>query len=462
MTGTHPLLVLSNRGPVSFSQAADGTVVTKRAAGGLVVALGPGVERDGALWVSAEVGDESGPASTGAVEAEGLAVQTLTLDSDDYRAYYDVIANQTVWFALHGLWDMPRRPRFDRHWWAAWERFGAVNEKFAETTAASAAPGATVLVQDFHLALVPSLLAARRPDLHIATFLHTPWCSPEQWSVLPERVATDLLAGLADGGAAGFHSARWAEAFTACCQRWLGRTPTTFISPAATDSDDLAAVAESDACEAELRQLDDLVAGRQLIVRVDRIELSKNVLRGFWAYDELLEIRPDLRGQVVFAAMVYPSRLGLAEYLAYGQEVTALVERLNAKWEAAVPGWKAIMLDPADNHPRSVAALRRSDVLLVNPVRDGLNLVAKEGPLVNERDGVLVLSQQAGAWDELGAHAIGINPYDISGTAAAIGEALDMPAEERAGRAEALRKTVAGRGPLDWFDEQVAAASGQA
>jgi trehalose 6-phosphate synthase len=453
MNGEHNLLVLSNRGPVSFTRADDGTLVVKRGAGGLVVTLGPGVERDGALWISAEVGTA---AEVDDLRSEG--VRSVAVAPDDYRAYYDVISNQSVWFCLHGLWDLPRRPRFDRHWWAAWARFRAVNEQFAAAAAAAAAPGATVLIHDFHLALVPAILASRRPDLKTSTFLHTPWCSPAEFEVLPEEAAIALLSGLSGGGACGFHSARWADAFVECCQRWLGRTPATFVSPAATDTDDLRAVAASDACEEQARRLDAEVGGRRLIVRVDRIELSKNVLRGFWAYDELLEDRPELQGQVVFAAMVYPSRLGLAEYLAYGQEVTALAERLNAKWAAQVPGWTPIILDPEDNHPRSVAALRRADVLLVNPVRDGLNLVAKEGPLVNDRDGVLVLSRQAGVWDELGAHAIGVNPFDISATAAAMGAALDLPAADRADRAEALRKSVEARGPLDWFDDQLAAA----
>jgi trehalose 6-phosphate synthase len=208
-----------------------------------------------------------------------------------------------------------------------------------------------------------------------------------------------------------------------------------------------------------MARLDEMVGDRQLIVRVDRIELSKNVLRGFWAFDELLETRADLRGKVVFAAMVYPSRLGLAEYLAYGQEVQTLAARINAKWGVEGPGgWTPIVLDPEDNHPKSVAALCRADVLLVNPVRDGLNLVAKEGPLVNQRGGVLVLSHQAGAWDELGGHALGVNPFDVTGTASALSVALDLPAAERADRAEALRKVVEARGPLDWFDDQRAAA----
>ncbi len=457
MAADHHLLVLSNRGPLSIERTPDGALAARRGGGGLVVTLGPGVERDRALWVAAGVGaDDEAAAGRGLFDAEGFRVQPVMIDPADYRAYYDVIANQTLWFCLHDLWDLPRRPRFDRHWWAAWERFRAVNARFAAAACEAAAPGATVLVHDYQLALVPEMLAARRPDLRTAAFVHTPWCSPQELATLPDSVGAELLAGLAGGGACGFHSARWAEAFEACCRERLGRTPLTFVSPAATDIDDLRLVAASPECKQEHARLAAGIGDRRLVVRVDRIEPSKNVLRGFWAFDELLESRPDLRGQVVFAAMVYPSRLGLAEYLAYGQEVMALAEQINAKWSGS--GWTPILLDPEDNHPKSVAALRRSDVLLVNPIRDGLNLVAKEGPLVNERDGVLVLSDRAGAWDELGEQAMGVNPFDVSGTARALATALDLTASERSVRAQSLRKMAGARSPLEWFDDQRAAA----
>ena len=448
-----------------MTRDADGTLVAKRGAGGLVVTLSAGVERDGALWIAAATGpDDQEAAAQGLFDAESFRVAPVIVEGADYRAYYDVIANQTLWFCLHGLWDLPRRPRFDQYWWSAWARFRAVNEQFAAAAAAAAAPGATVLVHDYQLALVPALLADTRPDLRTAAFIHTPWCSPQELAVLPDEVAEAVLAGLAGGGACGFHSARWADAFEACCRERLGRAPITFVSPAATDVDDLRSVAASEECRLELARLDAAVGDRQLIVRVDRIELSKNVLRGFWAYDELLEDRVDLRGRVIFAAMVYPSRLGVAEYLAYGQEIQAVAARINAKWASTwtasgeVESWTPIMLDAHDDYPMSVAALRRADVLLVNPIRDGLNLVAKEGPLVNERNGVLVLSHQAGAWDELGDHAIGVNPFDISGTAAALAGALDLPPAERAARSRMLRKVIEARSPLDWFDDQRASA----
>ena len=191
-------------------------------------------------------------------------------------------------------------------------------------------------------------------------------------------------------------------------------------------------------------------------MRVDRIELSKNLLRGFWAFEELLETRPRWRGEVVFAAFGYPSRETLAEYIGYRSEVEHTVNRINERFGEAE--WTPILFDPADDYPRSLAGLIAYDVLLVNPVRDGMNMVAKEGPLVNERDGVLVLSRQAGAWDELGDAAIGVNPFDITGTAEALEVALLMAPPERARRAAQLMRIVAARTAADWLDDQLGAA----
>lgn len=458
MMTSSKLLVVSNRGPISFVRDGSGSVRPKRGAGGLVVTLGPGVLREGALWLAAATSEEDREgAASGAVSEGGFEYQPVVIEPAEYGAYYDVVANQTLWFCLHGLWDRPRRPRFDRHWWAAWQTYRQVNARFAEAAAGAAEEGATVLVQDYQLALVPQLLRSMRPDLGISSFLHTPWCSPEELATLPDEVAAEVLGGLADGGRVGFHTQRWAANFADCCDAVLGREAATFVAPAAPDADDVRGVAGSEACEAALARLEEAVGDRMMIARVDRVEPSKNVLRGFWAYDELLERRPDLRGRVVFAAMVYPSRTGLAEYQAYGQETLALAARLNEKWGDG--SWTPILLDPDDDYPLSVAALRRYDALLVNPIRDGLNLVAKEGPLVNERDGVVVLSRDAGAWPELSGSAIGINPFDVTATAAALAEALELPSTERRERAAALRAAASSRGPLDWFDDLVVNAT---
>jgi trehalose 6-phosphate synthase len=354
------------------------------------------------------------------------------------------------------MWDLPRRPRFDRYWWEAWRAFVTVNRLFAEAAAAELAPGATVLINDYQLALVGAELRRLRPDVRSSIFIHTPFCHPSELDVLPGEVADTLLTGLGGTGACGFHSHRWAAAFEACCRERRLAVPEVFVSPAAADAAGVAEVAASAGCQAELRLLDEVIGDRRFIVRADRIELSKNLLRGFHAFDDLLASQPEWRGRVIFGAFVYPSRESLADYLGYRQELEAVVRAINAKW--ATKDWTPILLDLADNYPRSVAALRRYDVLVVNPIRDGLNLVAKEGPLVNERDGVLVLSPGAGAWDELSSYAVEAHPFDVAGTAEALATALSMPADERATRAQSLKKMASARTPMDWFADQLGRA----
>jgi trehalose 6-phosphate synthase len=460
-TGPPELVVVSNRGPLSFSKEPDnpdGRLVAKRGAGGLVSSLGPLVEGTGAMWIAAAISDADREAGAqGLVEAEGFRLRSLVLNPDDYGMAYDVISNATLWFLHHGLYDLPRRPRIDRRWREAWNSYRRINEAFARAVIDEAPDGATVLVQDYHLALVGTWLAQERPDLRAVHFTHTPFCGPNSIQVLPTDVAEELLSGMASHMSCGFHASRWAKAFEACCNQVIGWQPSTFTAPLAPDHDDVAKVAASEDCAREMRWVEELVGDRRLILRVDRIELSKNILRGFLAFEDLLETRPEWRERVVFVALVYPSREGLPEYLAYRQEVETAARRLNETW--AVPGWTPVVLDTSDNFPRSVAALRRYDVLLVNPIKDGLNLVAKEGPLLYERDGVLALSREAGAWEELSECALEVNPFDVAGTAEVLAKALMLPDGERAARARMLREKVAARSPRDWLDEQLQAAA---
>ncbi|MBW3615487.1 MAG: trehalose-6-phosphate synthase [Actinobacteria bacterium] len=451
-----PLVVVSNRGPLSFTIQGD-RLVTRKAAGGLVSALAPALEGTGATWIAGAISDaDRRAAEQGAVESQAARVRLLTLDERDYRAYYDIVANSTLWYLYHGLYDRPRRPFIDRRWREAWACYRDVNVRFAEAVVEHSPQDAVVLVQDYHLSLLAPHVAKQRPDLRTVHFHHTPFCGPDDLRMLPDDVAVELMGGLAAHGACGFQSRRWADAFSACCQAVLGHVPRTFVAPAAPDLDDVAGVAGGTDCDRHLAELDARVGDRQLIVRVDRIELSKNLLRGFHAYDELLETRPQWRGRVIFGAFVYPSRETLPDYLGYRAEVEALIARINAKWQT--PAWTPIMVEATDNFPASVAALRRYDVLLVNPVRDGLNLVAKEGAAVNERDGVLALSRESGVWDELGPWALEVNPFDVSATAEALHTALTMAGDERGERARGLRTAARHRGPSEWLADQVRAA----
>jgi trehalose 6-phosphate synthase len=452
-----PVVVVSNRGPLTFRKDESGALLAKRGAGGLVSGLGPLVAGTDALWVAAAMTDaDREAAAAGVVDAEGMHVRLLAVDPEAYRLAYDVVSNQILWFAYHGLWDLPREPSFGADLRDAWHAYRQVNEAFADTVAETAPHGAVVLVQDYHLSLLGRSLAERRPDLAAVHFSHTPFATPTWLRVLPEHIAGELLAGLAAHRACGFHTRGWADDFLACCRSVLALSPTTFVSPLPSDADDVRAAAASPACDAALAEISAGVGDRRVIARVDRIELSKNLLRGFLAFDSLLERYPEWRERVVFLASVYPSRTGVPAYIEYQMEVEEVVERINERWRT--PDWTPVVYDTRDDYPRSVAVLRRADVLLINPIRDGLNLVAKEGGIVNERDAVLCLSREAGVWDEVGAAALAVPPFDIAGTADVLDAALRMPAAERAALAARLRKASVARRPADWLTDQLAAA----
>lgn len=452
-----PIVIVSNRGPVSFRRDDDGTLVARRGAGGLVSGIGPLVAGTDATWIAAAMSDADREAAGGGViEAEGFRVRALVVDADDFRLAYDVVCNAVLWFVHHGLFETARRPRFDRRWREAWAAYRRVNEAFADAVIDEAPHGAAVLIQDYHLCLVAPRVAARRPDLALVHFSHTPFAPPELLRVLPDDAARELMAGMAAHHACGFHAHRWAAEFEASAAAVLGHVPPTFVSPLPSDPDDLTAVAASEAGRAAAEDLEREVGDRRMLVRVDRIELSKNLLRGFLAYDDLLATYPQWREQVVFGAFVYPSREGLPEYLAYRQEVERVVGDVNRRW--AVPGWTPILFDASDDFPRSVAALARADVLLVNPVRDGLNLVAKEGTLVSRRRSILALSPEAGVWEEVGDTALRVHPFDVAGTADVLHQALSMPDDERRDRHERRLAIVRARAPQDWLADLLAAA----
>jgi trehalose 6-phosphate synthase len=453
----NPVVVVSNRGPLSFRRAADGALVARRGAGGLVSALAPLVAGTEATWVAAALTDADREAArSGVVEAEGLRVLTVAPDPEDLRLAYDVVSNEVLWFAHHGMFDGFRTPTFDAGWPPAWDAYRRVNHVFADAVAEAAPADAVVLVQDYHLTLVAAALADRRPDLVCVHFSHTPFAEPSELRPLPAAVRAELLAGMAAHRACGFHSERWADAARRCAAE-VGVELTTFVAPLGPDPDDLAGTASSDACAQAGRDLDALLGDRLFLVRVDRIELSKNILRGFLAFDQLLETRPQWRGRVVFGALVYPSRGDVEAYRRYREDVEATVSRINERW--GTDDWVPIAYEPDDDYPRSVAALRRADAVVVNPVRDGLNLVAKEAVLLSDRDATLLLSEGAGAWDELaGAGALRIDAHDLVAAAESLHLALSASPAARAARAATLREAVALRTPRTWLADQLAQA----
>ncbi|HCA88410.1 MAG TPA: trehalose-6-phosphate synthase [Streptomyces sp.] len=460
------ILVASNRGPVSYSRAEGGTLTAKRGGGGLVSGLSA-VGGD-AVWVCAALGDADREAvqRTGGrldpADSGGQTVRMLDIAPDTFAAAYNGVANSVLWFVHHLLYQTPVEPVFDaafRRQWAAYELYNAA---FADALAEEAAEGAAVLVQDYHLCLVPGMLRERRPDLRIGHFSHTPWAPPDYFRLLPDDIARQLLRGILGADRAAFLTRRWADAFTACCTGLLGEPPATRIGVhgLGADAGFLRERSHRPDVEERLAGLREQTgARRKVIVRVDRTELSKNIVRGLHAYRELLTERPQWRGEVVHVAFAYPSRQDLAVYRDYTAEVARVADAINTEFGTA--GWQPVVLHVKDDFARSLAAYRLADVALVNPIRDGMNLVAKEIPVVSDDGCALVLSREAGAYEDLGEHAIVVNPYDVTGTADALHEALSMEPGDRAERTKRLAAAATALPPQQWFLDQLDALSPQ-
>jgi trehalose 6-phosphate synthase len=480
------VLVASNRGPVSYALREDGppgslgpggaaTLTARRGGGGLVSglsAIGPDAD---ALWVCAALGDADREAvrrTGGLLAAEdtgGQRVRMLDIPPDIFGAAYNGVANSVLWFIHHLLYQTPLEPVFDAEFRRQWAAYEAYNAAFADALAEDAAQGAAVLVQDYHLCLVPGMLRERRPDLRIGHFSHTPWAPVDYFRLLPDDIARRLLRGILGADRAAFLTHRWADAFAACCTDLLGatagegtislagRTTRIGVHGLGADADFLRERSHRPDVAERLAALREQIGDpdRKVIVRVDRTELSKNIVRGLLAYRHLLAERPQWRGRVVHLAFAYPSRQDLAVYRDYTAEVRRVADAVNAEFGTA--DWQPVILHVKDDFARSLAAYRLADVALVNPIRDGMNLVAKEVPVVSDEGCALVLSREAGAYEELGEDAIVVNPYDVTGTAQALHEALSLGPGERADRTKRLAAAATALPPQQWFLDQLRA-----
>ena len=373
------------------------------------------------------------------------------------------------------MWNIFREPTIDRAIWGHWENgYTVVNMLFAEAIArqiASARQPALVMLQDYHLYLAPSLIRYKfRPKAKytLAHFVHIPWPGAEDWGFLPSKMRLAILEGLCAVDLLGFQTREDALNFIRTCESHLPgahvnyrqgkvkfRNHTTHIRdfPISIDVHGLRQFAETDEVKSYQDQLLQLHGHWQIILRIDRIEPSKNIVRGFQAFDELLELHPEHRGKVKFLALLVPSRLGVNEYGNYLDEVMGVVGRINAKYGGN--DWEPIRVFVEENYPRAVACLQIYDVLLANSIADGMNLVAKEGPTVNCRDGVLVLSERTGAYQQLESGVLVVSPLDIYGTAEAMHQALTMPREERHEKAERLRSLINSQDIVDWLGQQL-------
>jgi len=477
-TSRRKLIVVSNRGSVSFSRDADGARVERRGQGGLVTALRPLVSHHDVTWIASAMSDED---RVVAEEADGAPLEEtgrdgaryrlrlVAHDPDDFHRYYNVFANPTLWFIQHHLWNLVEEPSFDRRLHDGWESYCAVNASFAGAVVEQLAedPAAAVWFHDYHLYVAPRLVRREHPGALLSHFVHIPWPGPDYWTVLPEPMRRAVLDGLLANDVVGFHTNRWRSNFLRSVERTLpadvdfesatvdydGRRTLVTAHPISVDAGEFDELATSERVLAQERELEKLRRER-LIVRVDRTDPSKNIVRGFRAFELYLERYPDAVGRVTLLALLDPSRQDIPQYAAYLKEIEHTVRGINERFGG--DGWQPIVLEIRDDFPRSVAAYKQYDVLLVNAIFDGLNLVAKEASLVNERDGMVVLSENVGACEELGEWSLVVNPFDVVGQCEAIREALELPARDRRARAEAISAHVREHDIDAWIAAQLA------
>jgi trehalose 6-phosphate synthase len=477
MADRRTLIVVSNRGPVTYQRVGDERVA-RRGGGGLVTALRSLVEHHDVTWIASAISEEDRAVTA---ESGGRAVEERSRDGSLFRLrlvaheqtaydwFYNVIANPMLWFLQHYLWQLAYTPSVDIALRNAWnEGYARVNQGFAEAVLEELEeqPEAAVFFHDYHLYLAPRLVRERAPDALLAQFVHIPWPQTDYWHVLPDSIRRAIHEGVLANDVIGFHTHQWrlnfmraasdvagAEAnFVDGVVDYDGRRSLVTVHPISVDPaefDELAGSEDVLAAEQELVER----RPEQLVLRVDRTDPSKNIVRGFRAFELYLEAHPERHTRVGMLALLDPSRQDIPEYAEYLGAIQREARRANDRFQRE--GWLPIHLAIQDNFIGSVAAYKQFDALFVNAIFDGMNLIAKEAPLVNERDGVLILSENAGAHAELGEWALTVNPFDVAGQAQAIHEALTMAADERSRRLEAIRAHVREHDVTAWIDAQL-------
>src|SRR6476661_8597217 len=431
------LLIVSNRGPMRFETLPDGSHSAKRGGGGLVTALSALTTQRPLTWVASALSDDDAEvAAEGVYEDGNLRLSMVAHDREEYDRYYNVFANPTLWFIHHYLWGLAMEPDVDRNIRLAWDA-----------------------------GYLP--VSERAPRARIQHFTHVPWPMPDYWRILPDDIRRAIHESLLTCDIVGMHTDRYVRAFLHCCNeltegevdfatrsvRFQGRDVQVRAYPISVDPAEFERLAASD----EVREEEESVVQarpEKMILRVDRTDPSKNVVRGLRAYDLFLSQHPEWRGRVTMLALLDPSRPEIPEYGEYVGAIQRAVREVNDRWYMTGM-WTPVDMRISNNFPQAVAAYKHYDVLLVNAIFDGMNLVAKEAPLVNQRDGVLILSENAGAHQELSPWALCVNPFDIQAQADAIYQALTMHATERHERIEGLRGQVREHDISRWIGTQL-------
>ncbi|HEY3115218.1 MAG TPA: trehalose-6-phosphate synthase [Chloroflexota bacterium] len=474
------LYVLSQRGPLTFdfgdpnqsqnSATAQGSGRALRASpasGGLATALGALSRSERFCWVAAAMSEGDQAVAKGGVAwpIGPSELRMVSLPRPVLQTHQCGFANPLLWLLQHGLSDRLIWPRSEEAILDAWQNgYVAANQALAQELVAAArqTPEPTVLVQDYHLYLAPRLIRQALPHASISHFVHIPWPDPDAWRLLPRHIVREILEGLCAADVVGFQTPGDADRFLATCNAYgcapsrdslTSQThPLVRSYPITVNAAELIQQAVARGNEPGNGAWSTEFKG-QTIVRIDRLDPTKNIPAGFRAFGQLLERQPTLRERVRFVAHLVPSRSELPEYQREKRAAYDAAQFVNRRF--GTPRWQPIEILYEENRELAMELLGRYDVLLVNPLADGMNLVAKEGPMVNRHDGVLVLSERAGARAELGWWALTIDPTDVNATAAALGRALTMTRPERRRRAEGLRRKVTSSSLSEWLDRQL-------
>ncbi len=474
------VIFVTNRGPIEHGFGPENTPVARPGAGGVVSGLLSAATQRSVSWISVAMTEadrivaRSGrPATIAASGLNNVTSRLVHVPEATYRRHYDTISNRVLWFTHHNLveHDLPEPGAL----WGDWDAgYVAVNAALADATIAhlhTVGEETPVVFHDYQLYLAPRMVRQRMPHARMQHFVHVPWPAPTAWERIPLDIVRMIFQGLIANDVVGFQTARDAHHFMEGVKHYLPwveleRDPDELVVrdrrvlvrayPIALTPATVRAAAASTRAQEQASRLRDelrLAQGRKLIVRVDRVEPTKNIVRGFEAYEKLLQEHPEWRERVVFLALLVPSRESLPEYRAYAAEIRQAIKRVNARFGS--PGWQPIVAIFGNDRARALACMRNFDVLLVNPLVDGMNLVAKEGGLLNTRDGVLVLSRRAGAYAQLHHGVLGVEPEDIDGTAHALQRALSMSDRERAALAENVRNVLERESAAQWLQRQL-------
>lgn len=473
------LILASNRGPIEYHIDEGGRLQGRRGSGGVVTVLCALSQHMDITWVASSMGAGDRQAAELAqgrrfkapLLGHNLYIRFIVSPGSTYHKFYSIFCNPILWFLQHYMWNSSHTPNIDSRAYDAWENgYIPVNQAIAEAVIAEALESdlpPLVMLHDYHLYLAAGYIRRQIPNAIIQHFIHIPWPGSYYWQLLPRVMRQAIFEGLCANDIVGMQTNRDVRNFLQTCEAFIKgaevdyKNHTILIDghlvrvrsyPISVDVANLKRVVQSPWLQGYEEKLRPFCNGKT-IVRVDRMDPSKNIVRGFRAFDLLLQRYPDLLGKVNFLAFLVPSRTHIRQYQRYAQEVNEIIEEINAKY--GNDEWQPIMVFYENNYTQALAGLRLYDVLLVNSVIDGMSLVAKEGPTVNTCDGVLVLSEAAGAYEQLWENAIPVTPTDLEGTTEAIYRALSMSPEDRSRRASALRKSVEEEDSTLWLYRQL-------